>query len=100
MSSESTSETPLQQRLELFMTRNFPQIWMHGGGASIDALDEETGELWISLTGACVGCGISRATVGALEMRLRSEFPELETVQVSTDGGFDYGDAGASGAPF
>jgi Fe-S cluster biogenesis protein NfuA len=86
MGAESASEAPLQRRLERFMSRNFPQIWMHGGGASVDALDEETGEVWISLTGACAGCGISQATVGALEMRLRAEFDELQTVHVSTDG--------------
>lgn len=100
MGTESASEAPLQRRLELFMTRNFPQIWMHGGGASVDALDEETGEVWISLTGACAGCGISQATVGALEMRLLAAFAELEAVHVSADGGYTYDDAGTTGAPF
>ncbi len=100
MSSETTAETPLERRLEQFMTRNFPQIWMHGGGASIDGVDESTGEVWITLSGACAGCGISPMTVQALEARMLAEFPEVTEVSVSTGSGFDYGDADVSGAPF
>lgn len=76
-------DRPLEERVELFLLRNFPQIRMHGGDAGIDAFDEETGELWVSLTGACSGCGISPMTIRALESRLISEFEAVREVHAS-----------------
>jgi Fe-S cluster biogenesis protein NfuA len=105
MSIESTSdEKSLEERIELFMRRNFPQIQMHGGAAGIEAIDDETGEVWISLTGACSGCGISPMTIQALKARMVSEFDEVTRVHASTGGSFDYDDdpfeRGRSDAPF
>lgn len=82
--SPETPEKSLEERIELFMMRNFPQIQMHGGDAGIDALDEETGEVWISLTGACSGCGISPMTIQALKSRMVMEFDELTAVHAGT----------------
>lgn len=105
MSIESTSdEKSLEERIELFMRRNFPQIQMHGGAAGIEAIDDETGEVWISLTGACSGCGISPMTIQALKARMVSEFDEVTQVHASAGGSFDYDDnpfeRGRSDAPF
>ncbi|QCJ48204.1 MULTISPECIES: NifU family protein [Haloprofundus] len=83
------AEKSLEDRIELFMMRNFPQIQMHGGSAAIEALDEESGEVWIALGGACSGCGISPMTVQALKSRMVSEFDEISAVHASTGmGGF------------
>ncbi|WP_129116840.1 NifU family protein [Halegenticoccus tardaugens] len=90
----TTAERGLEERIELFMARNFPQIQMHGGSAGIDAIDEEAGEVWISLAGACSGCGISPMTIQALEARMVAEFDEIDVVHASTgiDGyGHGYG---------
>lgn len=83
----TTPEQDLAERIELFMMRNFPQIQMHGGSAGIDTVDEETGEVWISLTGACSGCGISPMTIQALKNRMVAEFDELTEVHASTGTG-------------
>jgi Fe-S cluster biogenesis protein NfuA len=82
--STTTPEESLEVRIERFMLRNFPQIQMHGGDAGIDAIDEETGEVWISLTGACSGCGISPMTIQALRTRMVAEFDELTEVHAGT----------------
>jgi Fe-S cluster biogenesis protein NfuA len=80
----------LEDRLARFMHRNFPQIQMHGGTAGIDAVDEESGEVWLSLGGACSGCGISPMTVQALQSRMVAEFDEISRVHATTGGSFDY----------
>jgi Fe-S cluster biogenesis protein NfuA len=92
---ETPDPEPLERRLERFVRRNFPQIEMHGGSAGIDAIDEERGEVWLTLSGACSGCGISPMTVRALEARMVSEFDEVREVHAST--GFDFG-FGSDGA--
>ena len=84
-----TSAEPLERRLERFMHRNFPQIAMHGGTAGIDAIDEETGEVWITLAGACSGCGISPMTIQALKSRMVMEFDGVREVHASTGYGYD-----------
>jgi Fe-S cluster biogenesis protein NfuA len=83
----ATEERSLEDRIRLFMARNFPQIQMHGGSAGIEGIDEETGEVWIRLTGACSGCGISPMTVQALKTRMVAEFDEIDVVHAAS--GFD-----------
>jgi len=84
----STEETvALRNRIENFLARNFPQIAMHGGSAAIEEVDEDTGEVWIALGGACSGCGISPMTVQALKSRMVAEFDEVTAVHASTGGG-------------
>ncbi|MFC6825758.1 NifU family protein [Halopelagius fulvigenes] len=102
MSTESPSDAPendLEERIERFMRRNFPQIQMHGGDAGIEAIDEDAGEVWISLTGACSGCGISPMTIQALKSRMVAEFEEVSEVHASTGDPFDY-EADAESDPF
>ncbi|MFB6096069.1 MAG: NifU family protein [Haloferacaceae archaeon] len=81
---DTQSEESLEERIEKFMMRNFPQIQMHGGDAAIESLDEETGEVWLRLTGACSGCGISPMTIQALKSRMVAEFDELTQVHADT----------------
>jgi Fe-S cluster biogenesis protein NfuA len=101
MTSESLTDRDLETAIELFLARNFPQIDMHGGSAGIEGIDRETGEVWITLGGACAGCGISPLTVSALQTRLVAEFPAIDRVHTSTDGGFaDDGRPDLSDVPF
>jgi Fe-S cluster biogenesis protein NfuA len=102
-SNTGGSETGLEDRIDRFVRRNFPQIQMHGGDAGVEAVDEETGEVWISLTGACSGCGISPMTIHALTARMVAEFEEVSEVHATTGGSFGYDDGGSpdvSDAPF
>lgn len=90
MSVESGSGNDLRERVRGFLSRNFPQIQMHGGTAVIEDLDEDRGEVTLRLAGACSGCGISPMTVQAIKSRMAAEIPEIETVHADAD------DAGTS----
>jgi Fe-S cluster biogenesis protein NfuA len=80
----SDESEDLEQRIDQFLLRNFPQIRIHGGDAVIESLDEDTGEVWLRLTGACSGCGISPMTVQALKSRMVAQFDELTAVHAET----------------
>ena len=69
------------------MERNFPQIDLHGGEATITNVDIETRRISIVLTGACSGCGVSPMTTAAIQARLPAEIDEIDYVDVQT--GFD-----------
>ncbi|MFB6070548.1 MAG: NifU family protein [Halanaeroarchaeum sp.] len=84
MSAERGDGTDLRERVTGFLSRNFPQIQMHGGSAVIEDLDPERGEITLRLAGACSGCGISPMTVQAIKSRMASEIPEIETVHANT----------------
>lgn len=85
MSSDADERAPeLESRVMDFLTRNFPQIRMHGGSATIEDFDPETDEIFIRLGGACSGCGISPMTIKAIESRLPDAVPEIESVDVET----------------
>lgn len=86
----AVDEDELRDRLARFLRRNFPQIELHGGSATVRDLDPEAGSVRIHLGGACSGCGISPMTTQALETRLVQEFPEIRRVETETgadDGG-------------
>ena len=79
------TEGGLRERVERFVARNFPQIAAHGGNYGVESVNEETGEVYLALGGACAGCGISPMTTQAIELRLPREIPEVRRVVVSTD---------------
>lgn len=84
--SRSTQpEDSLEERLLAFMERNFPQIRMHGGTATVVSADPETGSVEIQLSGACSGCGIAPMTIRALEDRIIKEFGVVTDVSVFTE---------------
>lgn len=70
--------------VESFLRRNFPQIAMHGGDAAVESIDEETGEVWLRLGGACSGCGISPMTIQAIQSRLPTAVDGVSEVHVDT----------------
>ena len=90
----------LADRLELFVARNFPQIQMHGGRSAVEAVDLDTGEVWVTLGGACSGCGISPMTAQALKSRMITEFDEVNDVHASTGMQSDPSDSDLSNVPF
>lgn len=87
MSSEAHAEpVELEDRIRTFLMRNFPQIAMHGGNAGIERIDHDTGEVWLTLGGACSGCGISPMTVQAITHRMPDEIPEITAVHADAGG--------------
>ena len=90
MSSETGHEgagpggEEIADRVEAFLLRNFPQIAMHGGNAAVESIDEETGEVWLRLGGACSGCGISPMTVQAIQSRMPMDVEGVAEVHVDT----------------
>lgn len=84
MMSDSASTASLEDRVLMFLKRNFPQIQLHGGSASILDLDPEEGSVTVLLSGACSGCGISPMTVQAIKSRMVKEIPEIESVVAET----------------
>jgi Fe-S cluster biogenesis protein NfuA len=99
MSTESQdAENDLRERVTNFLRRNFPQIQMHGGSAAIEHIDMESGEVTVSLGGACSGCGISPMTIQAIKSRMVKEIPEITQVNANTGlGGGADGDLGGTG---
>ncbi|MFB6218600.1 MAG: NifU family protein, partial [Halobacteriaceae archaeon] len=53
MSTDAQDGDDLEERINSFLRRNFPQIQMHGGSAAIEKLDREAGEVHLRLGGAC-----------------------------------------------
>jgi Fe/S biogenesis protein NfuA len=84
MATDSTSTKSLEDRVMMFLNKNFPQIQTHGGNASIRALDPEAGTVTVLLGGACSGCGISPMTVQAIKSRMVKEIPEIDEVTAET----------------
>jgi Fe-S cluster biogenesis protein NfuA len=91
MSTETQDGDDLEERISNFLRRNFPQIQMHGGSHAIQKIDRETGEVHITLGGACSGCGISPMTIQAIKSRMTKEIPEIESVIADTGMGGDGG---------
>jgi Fe/S biogenesis protein NfuA len=89
MSTESQESDDLEERVNNFLRRNFPQIQMHGGTAAIQNIDREEGVVDLQLGGACSGCGISPMTIQAIKSRMTKEIPEVNTVHAGTGMGED-----------
>lgn len=98
MSTESQEGDDLEERINNFLRRNFPQIQMHGGSAAIENIDRESGEVDIRLGGACSGCGISPMTIQAIKSRMTKEIPEINKVNANTGMG-GQGDKGGGMTP-
>jgi len=84
MATDETADANLEGQVRTFLKRNFPQIEMHGGDATVHDCDPETGHVAVNLSGACSGCGISPMTVQAIKARLPDEIPAIDEVEVET----------------
>lgn len=86
MSTETTTqaEDDLTEDIHKFLRLNFPQIALHGGETAVRDVDSETGEVWIQLSGACGGCGISSMTTQAIQQSLPQYNESITTVHVDT----------------
>jgi Fe/S biogenesis protein NfuA len=63
-----------------------PAIAAHGGRADLVALDEEKKIAYITMSGGCQGCAMSRLTLTqGIETSLREAIPELNAVIDVTD---------------
>ena len=78
---ESNDESLIDE-VVTFLRKNFPQIAMHGGNAAIQDIDPDTGEVWIRLSGACGGCGISPMTSQAIQRNLPMDIDRIEQVHI------------------
>lgn len=82
-SADAATEA-LADDVAAFLRKNFPQIAMHGGSAAIRDVEPDTGEVWVQLSGACGGCGISPMTTRAIQSHLPTEIPGVTEVHVET----------------
>lgn len=77
-----TTQDPYEE-VDQFLSKEFPQIVMHGGESVITDLNTEEGTVDITLTGACDGCGINGMTSKALMLRLPQNIEWATKVDVS-----------------
>ena len=65
-----------------------PSIASHGGRADLVAMDESDGVAYLSLSGGCQGCAMSRMTLTqGIEVSLRDEIAEVTGIVDVTDHG-------------
>jgi Fe/S biogenesis protein NfuA len=65
-----------------------PSIASHGGRADLVAMDETGGVAYLSLSGGCQGCAMSRMTLTqGIEVSLRDEIAEITGIVDVTDHG-------------
>lgn len=82
--NDTSEKEKIEDKVEKFLKRNFPQIQMHGGSSSIVDLDPDEGYVKIHLGGACSGCGISPMTTQAISSRLPNQVDGIDEVRVNT----------------
>ena len=75
-----------QRIIKVLDTQINPAIASHGGRADLVAMDDQAMVAYLSLSGGCQGCAMSRATLAnGIETSLRDEIPELTGVIDVTD---------------
>lgn len=63
-----------------------PSIASHGGRADLVAMDDAQGVAYITMSGGCQGCSMSRMTLSqGIETALRGALPQLTDVRDVTD---------------
>jgi Fe-S cluster biogenesis protein NfuA len=69
------------ERVEKVLDKIRPYIQSDGGDIALVAVDETSGIVKVSLSGACGSCPSSTATLkGGVERMIRSEIPEIKEV--------------------
>jgi Fe/S biogenesis protein NfuA len=80
---------PLALRVQAVLEESVnPSIAAHGGRADLVAMDEAGGVAYLSLSGGCQGCAMSRQTLTqGIEVSLRDEIAEITGIVDVTDHG-------------
>ncbi len=74
------SET-IVERIEQVLEQVRPALRMDGGGIEFVKFDAETGQVFVKLRGACVGCPMSQITLKmGVEAALQEAIPEIKEV--------------------
>lgn len=63
-----------------------PALLRHRGGLEVVSLDEDSGTLYVRMSGGCVGCPAAELTLkGGVEMELRERVPGINRVVAAPD---------------
>ena len=69
------------ERVEKVLEKIRPYIQSDGGNIALVAVDESSGIVKVTLSGACGSCPSSTATLkGGVERMIRQEIPEIKEV--------------------
>ncbi len=69
------------ERVEKVLDKIRPYIQSDGGNIALVAVDESSGIVKVTLSGACGACPSSTATLkGGVERMIRQEMPEIKEV--------------------
>jgi len=99
MSTETPTEDDVRTEVSNFLRRNFPQIQLHGGEASIVEVDVDNKSVTIQLGGACSGCGISPTTTHMIKQRMVQEVDAIDHVETIVGMGMGSGTSLTTGTP-
>lgn len=75
----------IRTQLLSVLEKEFPQIPMHGGTASITKINLKTKSASIVLSGECYECGLAPMTIKALKKRISAEVEEIDYVYVTIE---------------
>jgi Fe/S biogenesis protein NfuA len=80
-------ERPSREQIEEFIAEEInPGLEMHGGFLAVEAYDEESGVLNVTMGGGCQGCASSTITLKLMITHaLKDKFPGIESVEDATD---------------
>jgi Fe/S biogenesis protein NfuA len=80
-------ERPSREQIKEFIAEEInPGLEMHGGFLTIEAYDEESGILNVTMGGGCQGCASANVTLKLMITHaLKDKFPGIESVEDATD---------------
>ncbi len=71
----------IEQRIEQVLEQVRPALRMDGGGIEFVEYNAQTGQVFVKLRGACVGCPMSQITLKmGVEAALQDAIPEIKEV--------------------
>jgi len=71
----------MKDRVQKALDKVRPMLQRDGGDVKLVEVDEKSGIVRVTLTGACKGCALSQITLkSGIERYLKSEIPEVTSV--------------------
>lgn len=71
----------MRDHIERILGRIRPYMELHGGNVELADVDEETGRVFVRLTGRCANCPLAQITLKAgIEATLKEEIPSVKEV--------------------